>query len=222
MRILMAAFVLFVGLFVSAGASTVRAQYWPPPVTAPTQPVPITGPNCPAVSGIQTAPAVHLYGVCTYNGGRANVTVPPGIVLRWRYFVQVWWWPFQQEVTALAYQGQTVATDWFELFQSPYLTYVPVPVYPPPPSVPAPPYPAPVPGYPPPPSGPVPPRTESGVGLTIGFAQGWPVAGYRLQYASGRTVWQCHTYSTPEAGWVTDGVINPNSGDIARAPNPCP
>lgn len=225
----LAVFILSAVLFVSVGlAEPVRAQIYQPPPPALT---PVTGPNCPQVSGLPTAPAVHLYGVCTYNGGRANVTVPAGLVLRWRYYVPVWWWPpYQQEITAFAYPGQTVTTDWFEVFYATYLAYTPVPVYPPVP-VPAPPYPSPPytpPPYTPPapglpsPGTPAPPRTETGVGLSLGFAQGWPVAGYRLQYVSGRIVWQCHTFSAPEAGWVTDGVISPNAGDIARAPTPCP
>jgi hypothetical protein len=139
----------------------------------------------------------------------ANVVVPAGLVLRWRYFVPSWWWwpPFQQEVTVFAYPGQTVTTDWFEVY------YLAVPA-PPPPSTPSPVILS--------PGTPVPPRTETGIGGTLPFAAGWPVAGYRLQYLSGRIVWQCHTLSAPEGGWVTDGVINPHSGDLARAPNPCP
>lgn len=208
MRIL-ALLILFAVLFVSVGPPPVRAQIYQPQPPALS---PVTGPNCPQVSGLATAPAVHLYGVCTYNGGRANVTVPAGLVLRWRYYVPVWWWPpYQQEITALAYPGQTVTTDWFELFYYTLYGYVPGPVYPPP-----------VPGLPSP-GTPAPPRTPTGVGnLSLGFAQGWAVAGWRLQYASGRTVWTCHTLAAPESGWVTDGVISPNAGDIAIAPNPCP
>lgn len=228
MRILVAIFVI-IGLFMSVGPSPVRAQIYQPQPPALT---PVTGPNCPQVSGLPTAPWPHAYAVCTYNGGRANVAVPAGLVIRWRYFVPSWWWPFTQEVTQLAYAGQVVQTDWFEVFYATYLAYTPpVPIYPPPvpvqppyPSPPytPPPYTPPMPGLPAP-GTPVPPRTETGVGnFTLAFAQGWSVAGWRLQYVSRGTVWTCHTLSAPEAGWVTDGVISPNAGDIARAPTPCP
>lgn len=107
--------------------------YTPPPYMPPYYPIPpsrpVIGPSCPQVGGLQTAPAVHIYGVCTYprlgsTDGRANVTVPGGIALRWRYYidVQTWWWPFttyKQEVTAFAYSGQTVLTDWFEVYSWP-------------------------------------------------------------------------------------------------------
>lgn len=226
MRILASLILTFV-LFASVGPPLVHAQIiYQPPVMG--QLVPVTGPNCPSIPitggpALQTAPAVHLYGVCTYSGGRANVTVPAGLVLRWRYFVPSWWWPFQQEVTQMAYSGQMVATDWFELYYLPY-AYVPgVPVYPPPSQPPTWPWPGmPQPSLPAP-GTPAPPRTPTGVGnFSLAFAQGWSVAGWRLQYSSGRTVWTCHTLSAPEPGWVTDGVISPSAGDLALAPNPCP
>lgn len=207
--------VVIIGMFASVGPP-VRAQviYQPPtPIL-----VPITGPNCPQVAGLQTAPWGHVYGVCTYYGGLANLTVPAGLVLRVRSFARTSWWPFSQEVTQWAYPGQTVQADWFEPHHLyPPYGYAPGPIYVPPPI-----YAPPLPGLPVI-GTPAPPRTETGVGnFTLAFAQGWPVAGWRLQYSSGRIVWNCHTLSAPEFGWVTDGVLSPNAWDIARAPNPCP
>lgn len=111
--------------------------YVPPPYTPPYMPPyypvppnrPVIGPSCPQVSGLQTAPAGYAYGVCTYPrpgsaDGRANVTVPAGLAIRWRYYIDVqsWWWPFtiyKQEVTTFAYLTQTVLTDWFEVYYWP-------------------------------------------------------------------------------------------------------
>lgn len=217
---LLATIILTAVLFASVGPTAFAQVYMPPALTA------VTGPSCPQVVGLQTAPWGYVYGVCTYNGGLANVAVPAGLAMRWRYFIPgTPWWPFSQQVTAFAYSGQTVQTDWFEVYYSyPLYGYTPptVPVYPPPgqwpppytpPPVTQPPYTPPMPGFPAPGS-PVPPRTPTGVGLTLGFAQGWQVVGWRLQYASGRTVWDCYTPTAPEAGWVTDGVISPHAGEL--------
>lgn len=211
----LATIVLTAVLFTSVGPTAfAQVIYQPPALTA------VTGPSCPQVSGLQTAPWGYVYGVCAYNGGLANLAVPAGLAVRWRYFIPgTPWWPFSQQVTAFAYAGQTVQTDWFEVYYSyfPY-GYAPgVPIYQPPPGqwpppYTPPPYTSPMPGLPAP--GPVPPRTPTGVGLTLGFAQGWPVVGWRLQYASGRTVYDCYAPAAPEAGWVTDGVISPHQGEL--------
>lgn len=214
----LAVFILFTVLFTSVGPTASAQFYQPQPVLTA-----VTGPSCPQVAGLQTAPTVHLYGVCAYSGGRANVTVPAGLVLRWRYYVPVWWWPFyQQEVTAFAYPGQTVQTDWFEVYYSPpYLIYTPgVPIYQPPPTTQPPTWPSPMPGLPAP-GTPAPSETRTGVGITLAFAAGWPVAGWQVRYAfSGRTAYQCYVVTT-EAGWLTDGIINPVDGIARHAPGPC-
>lgn len=103
--------------------------YVPPPYMPPYYPVPpnrpVTGPNCPQVAGLQTTPWSYsaYVSVCTYNGARANVTVPAGLAIRWRYYivVQTWWPPYSQsqEVTTYAYAGQTIQTDWFETYYQP-------------------------------------------------------------------------------------------------------
>lgn len=238
MRTLVIVVAVIIGMFASAGPIPVRAQGYTPPALTP-----VAGPNCPSIpiagGTLQTAPWPYTYSVCTYprlgsSDGRANVTVPGGIALRWRYYidVQTWWWPFttyKQEVTAFAYSGQTVLTDWFEVYYSPYLTYAPgVPIYQPPGQWPPPSQPPTQPSLPPlpAPGTPPPPRTPTGVGnFTLSFGQGWSVAGWEIRYQS--NPWQvaannCHIRWTREPGWVTDGVITPNDGDIARAPTPCP
>lgn len=227
MRFLVLIVSLFVGLFASAD-QTAHAQIYQPQPPAQSQLVPVTGPNCPSIQlagggTLQTAPWPYLNSSCVHYGTRANVTIPQGMAFEWRYYVQgPWWWPFPLEQTAIAYAGQSVSSDFLRLYYAPYVAYMPgQPIYQPPVTVP-PTQPSPMPGLPAPGTPAPSQRIESGVGITIIFGQGWRVAGYQLQYASGRVVWQCHTFSTPEAGQMTTGVINPHAGDIALAPNPCP
>lgn len=232
----LAVIILSAVLFASVGPPVVRAQvpYPPPPVTAPppTTPVPPPLPGqqfaCPIFGGQQTTPTFAPVTIgfqvfyqqqgCRYWGGIAVQAVPFGFYSVYRYATaapSLWnGWQFS------AGPGIIISTDAADFFP---VSYVPgVPIYPPPPVTVPPPYTQPLPGLPAP-GTPAPPRTPTGVGnFTLGFAQGWAVAGWRLQYASGRTVWQCHTLAAPEAGWVTDGVISPNAGDLTLAPNPCP
>lgn len=232
MRFLVIIAAVIIGMFASVGPATkpVRAQiiYQPPvsgqlvAVTAPCPSIPIAG-----GAALQTAPWPYSFSACTYYSTRATVTVPPGLAIEWRYYVQgPWWWPFPQEQTAFAYAGQTVSSDFLRLYYAPY-AYVPgQPIYQPPPYTPGTPIyqpptqPSPMPGLPAP-GTPVPSEIRTGVGLTLGVAQGWPVAGWRIQYVSGRTVYLCYTV-TPEAGWLTDGIINPADGIARHAPGPCP
>lgn len=244
MRFLAMIVFLFVGLFASAdqtvpaqamsasaGASPVREQIiYQPPVQG--QLVAVTAP-CPSIQlagggTLQTAPWPYPNSSCVHYGTRANVTVPQGMAFEWRYYIPgPWWWPFPLEQTAIAYAGQSVSSDFLRLYYTPYPAYAPGAPYQPPPgyypppvTVPPPTYTPPMPGLPAP-GTPVPSEIRTGVGQTLAFAAGWPVAGWRVQYVSGRTAYQCYTV-TLEAGWLTDGIINPANGIAQHAPGPCP
>lgn len=225
MRFLVLIVSLFVGLFASAD-QTAHAQIYQPQPPAQSQLIPVTGPNCPSIQlagggTLQTAPWPYPNSSCVHYGTRANVTVPQGMAFEWRYYIQAWWWPWwPQEQTAIAYAGQSVSSDFLRLYYAPGAPYQPPPgYYPPPVTVPPPTYTPPMPGLPAP-GTPVPSEIRTGVGQTLAFAAGWPVAGWRVQYVSGRTAYQCYTV-TLEAGWLTDGIINP--ANVAQhAPGPCP
>lgn len=60
-------------------------------------------------------------------------------------------------------------------------------------------------------------RQETGKGGQLRFGPGTSVAGFRITYDSGTTYYQC-TVVTAQAGWLTDGVINPNQDEISRLP----
>lgn len=165
---LIASIVFFVSvgtLVLGAGVASAQYPYPPPPpyVPPPVQPYPPPpvqpypgqppvawhGPYCPIVGPIQSVPAPPPFGICSYHGGSADILVPPGMALRVRVFVQVPYWPGTAEVTYMVYAGQSVRTDWLEVYwlpgypsgyPGPGYPYPPPPYTPPPPYVPPPPY----------------------------------------------------------------------------------
>lgn len=150
LRVVLAIVVAFVGTFVPV-APQASAQGYPVVQVGQSVLVPVTGPSCPSVAGLQTAPDPPPYGVCAYNSSLANVTLSnnASTVIRWRWYetiaISVWPWPnitlIKVERTGFAYPGQSVSTDWFQVYvvvtpQSPSVVVV---VPSPPPSLPAPP-----------------------------------------------------------------------------------
>lgn len=66
---------------------------------------------------------------------------------------------------------------------------------------------------------PAPQPILTGKGLARYFTAGTPVAGYNIQASDFRQWRRCYFHNPSFNGWVTDGVIHPNPGQIAEVDN---